>query len=182
MTSIGHSLTGLALGFTCLPSGVSRQYKVAHLVFFALLANVPDLPLPGWGHDRYDISHSIFSNAALIILCLVVGALTPRARSFIAGWSVALLGTAAWLSHLLLDSFYNHGRGIAVLWPLSDGRLVLTLPWFSTLHGWWALDSHTARVAAIELGFYGALLLIVVTARRLILRSRSASAQSVDSD
>ena len=33
---------------------------------FVALANLPDWPLPNWGHDRHDISHSIFVNVGLI--------------------------------------------------------------------------------------------------------------------
>jgi len=82
-------------------------------------------------------------------------------------------GIAAWLSHLLLDSFYNHGRGIAIYWPLSEGRFELSMPWFSTLHGSWALDDHTARVVAIELAFYSPLVLGAL-AFRWVLNRRAA--------
>jgi hypothetical protein len=34
---------------------------------FIALSLVPDYRIPNWGHDRYYISHSIFTNALLML-------------------------------------------------------------------------------------------------------------------
>ena len=117
---MGHGLTGAALGLLATPAGAGRGRLLATLVAFAALANIPDLPLPGWGHSRYDISHSVFVN---LPLALVLALALWRWRGL--RLRVTLLGAAAWCSHLLLDSMYNHGKGVAIFWPLSAGRLAL---------------------------------------------------------
>jgi membrane-bound metal-dependent hydrolase YbcI (DUF457 family) len=173
MTSIGHCLMGLSFGVACLPSReASRSRTSLHLAAFAVAANIPDLPLPGWGHDRYDISHSLFVNGLAMLVLAGAFAIFAAARRLAGGWTVLLMGCAAWLSHFFLDATYNHGHGLAVLWPFSEGRLVLSLPWFSTLNGWWAWDAHTARVAMIEIFFYGTLLALVTLVRETFLARR----------
>lgn len=160
---MGHGLTGAALGLLAIPAGAGRGRALATLVAFAALANLPDLPLPYWGHNRYDVSHSVFVNLAL---ALVLALALWRWRG--ARPRVVLLGAAAWCSHLLLDALYNHGKGVAIFWPVSAHRLALPLPWFSTAHGpLWRPDLHLLRVMAVELLFYGALFLAVAALRRL---------------
>ncbi len=162
---MGHGLTGAALGLLATPAGAGRGRLLATLVAFAALANIPDLPLPGWGHSRYDISHSVFVN---LPLALVLALALWRWRGL--RLRVTLLGAAAWCSHLLLDSMYNHGKGVAIFWPLSAGRLALPLPWFSTAHGpLWRPDLHLLKVMAVELAFYGALFLVGAGLRRFVV-------------
>jgi membrane-bound metal-dependent hydrolase YbcI (DUF457 family) len=70
-------------------------------------------------------------------------------------WRLLVGGALAWGSHFLLDSFYNHGRGIAIYWPFSTATLALPLPWFTTLKGTPpSLDLPNLRICAIELAFY----------------------------
>jgi hypothetical protein len=133
MTQVGHIMTGAALGVLCLPRTASRLRKVTHLSAFMLLSNVPDLPLKNWGHDRYYFSHSVFINLLASAALILVLAGLPRLRAGIGGWTVTGLGSLAWLSHLLLDSFYNHGKGVAIFWPFSRARLVLPIPWLSVV-------------------------------------------------
>jgi len=136
---------------------------------FALAANVPDWPLPSWGHDRYDISHSLFVSLGAMALLGVVLALARRwigrplpPRSVFAGIAVA------WLSHFALDGFYNHGRGIAIYWPLSEGRLDLSFSsWFANLQGGWSLSAHNLQVLTIEALFFGSVLLLGLAIRRI---------------
>jgi membrane-bound metal-dependent hydrolase YbcI (DUF457 family) len=72
-------------------------------------------------------------------------------------WVVAA-GAAAWLSHFLLDSFYSHGHGIRIFWPVSDAALNLAIPWFHVLKRSSPPDLATLRTLAIEALSYGALL------------------------
>ena len=55
-------------GVLAAPGGWSRGKQAGLLVLFLGLAVVPDWPLPGWGHDRYAVSHSVFVNLGLILL------------------------------------------------------------------------------------------------------------------
>ena len=81
--------------------------------------------------------------------------------------AVILGGAVAWLSHLLLDCLYSHGRGLAIWWPVSHARLALPLPWFDTLQGHHSpLDPHTIRVCLWECAFWGPILLISILWRR----------------
>lgn len=174
MTTIGHALTGISVGLLCLPKRRRSKASLAlALAGFAVLANVPDLPAPGWGHHLYHVSHSVFVNGALIAGCALALGWRAELRRRLGGWRVAAGGGVAWLSHLVLDSTYNHGQGIAIFWPLSWARLNLALPWFSTLRPWWALDLHTLRVAATEILAYGLLLLACLAVRRWALRPSS---------
>lgn len=68
MTPIGHTLTGLAIGYLAIPRATPIKPKMLLLAAFAVAASVPDLPLPYWGHNRYDISHSILMTTTGILL------------------------------------------------------------------------------------------------------------------
>lgn len=171
MTTIGHGLTGLTLAVLSRPQWlVSRKQKIFYYGAFVVLANLPDLSLPMWGHDRYDISHSVIVNGALLILMTSLVVAHRQLRRWVGGAPVILGAALAWSSHFVLDSTYNHGHGLAVLWPVSGWRLNLSLPWFSTLDGWWSFDLHTLRVAAIEVSFYGMAFVIALALRHLMAR------------
>lgn len=177
MTGVGHSLTGLsiaALGHPVEPSWRRRALLVA---LYAGAANLPDLPVPLWGHHRYHVSHSIIVNLVLMLGCALVLALAPRLRRGLGGWRGAICLGLAWCSHFALDGMYNHGRGVAVLWPVSDTRLVLALPWFRTLTGP-RLDSASLHIFAVEAAFFGALLLLCVALRLTVGRLARASRRS----
>ena len=82
-----------------------------------------------------------------------------------------VLGSAAWLSHLLLDSFYNHGRGIAIYWPFSDGRLNFSMPWFNTLDlSQSAISQHNLTVYWIEFVAYLLVLIIAIVIGTMVRR------------
>jgi len=171
MTLVGHSLTGASLAVLVVPRAWQPTAKIALAVGFAVLANVPDFHFPSWGHERYDISHSVFVNGGLILLVALVLLLIPgiRATKGIA-WLI-LAGALAWLSHFLLDSFYNHGRGVLIFWPLSRARLNLAIPWFATLRRpISSFAAHTARVFLIEFVVYGIVFGIALAARASYLR------------
>jgi membrane-bound metal-dependent hydrolase YbcI (DUF457 family) len=170
VTTVGHSLTGLSIAVLTLPRGRSLGWYLLIGHFFVFFANVPDFPLPGWGHDSYQVSHSIFLTtllAALMALLLLLPKFNARV-----GMGVVVAWTAAWFSHMLLDSMYSHGQGIGIFWPFSDTHLALPVPWFDTLR-WPPITEHNRRVFAIELAVYGSLLAACVW-----IRSRSKTASS----
>lgn len=155
MTQMGHSLMGIAFGAACLPRQASWRRKAIHLAGFVFLANIPDVPLPGWSHEQYHISHSLWVNLALIAILSIIALLFAPGRPRKQNVVLFVMGSLAWLSHLLLDSFYNHGGGIAIFWPFSPAHLILTMPWFSIVPNTpppltWA---HI-RIFAIEFAFY----------------------------
>lgn len=159
MTPIGHSLFGTSIGVLCMPELETVRARAVFLTGFALLANVPDFAVPGWGHDRYHISHGLFVNSALIAAAAVVLTFWASGRKRFGGTGVILGGAAAWLSHLLLDSFYSHGKGIAIFWPFSRARLALPIPWLDNLQGSPPpLNAHTVRVCLVELVFFSFIL------------------------
>lgn len=155
MTFVGHSLTATALAILSLPAPASPRRVTAQILSFVVLANLPDAPVSGWGHVRYDISHSLFVTLLLLTLLASICVWRPQLRRRLGGWSVLAAGAAAWLSHLLLDSFYNHGRGIGIFWPVSDAHLALPIPWFEVLPQVWPRWTPEAtRVLAFELISY----------------------------
>jgi len=172
MTTVGHSLTGMAIGALVIPPQWGWPAKAAAFFAFAFLANLPDAPLPGWGHDKYQLSHSIFVNLAIIIPLAGVLACWSGLLVRIGGWPVAIGGAGAWLSHMLLDAMYSHGSGIRAFWPFSKAALDLPVPWLHTLRRGWAADWYTLRVALIELASFGVLLALCWAARVIWVRMR----------
>jgi hypothetical protein len=171
VTPVGHSLTGLALGVLGAPRRASTRARLAYAAIFVVLPNTPDLPLPGWGHSEYAISHSLLANAALVALTARLVAASPRLLAHAGGPRGLACAALAWMSHLLLDAFYNHHKGVAIYWPFSDAHLDLGMPWFRTLHRP-RLDAPTARILVVEAVFYGMVLLAAVAARALEERRR----------
>jgi len=162
VTTVGHSLTGLSLAVLTLPRRQSRRWYVLTGLLFVFFSNVPDFPLPGWGHSSYQVSHSVVVTLLLASL-LALLLLWPTFHAHVGG-RVIVAWSAAWLSHMVLDSMYAHGRGIAILWPFSDVHLTMAVPWFETLF----LPSpseHDLRVFAIEAMVYGATLVSCVGLR-----------------
>jgi membrane-bound metal-dependent hydrolase YbcI (DUF457 family) len=127
-----------------------------------LIATIPDWPFKNWGHDRYYFSHSLFVTLLLIFLIVVVLIISRKLRIEIGNWAVMIGGSFAWLSHLLLDSFYNHGKGIAIYWPVSKARLALPVPWFDVGVG---STAHIMHVFLIEFICYFPLLLLALLIR-----------------
>jgi hypothetical protein len=71
MTPVGHILTGTAIAVLCLPARASTPHKLVHFAAFMGLANLPDLPFEIWGHQRYDLSHSLLVNLLFIAVALL---------------------------------------------------------------------------------------------------------------
>ena len=171
-------MVGLSIGVLAMPRQTGLRGWIVGLSTFVVLANLPDLPVSHWGHDKYHISHSLFVNLAIIAL-VSVGWLLLRRPGSSSGKYLLLAGILAWLSHLILDSFYNHGHGIAVFWPFSDARLHLAIPWFRTLdlhHAWWS--TRNMAVMGIELLAYSPLMLLAIAGRVLMDRRVDRTSRS----
>ena len=181
MTPMGHSLMGLTVAAFALPydaKPTDRILRSGGIAFaFVALANLPDWPLPGWGHDEYHVSHSLFVNVGLICLAITAARILAS-KTWIGSWRFLGLASVAWLSHLLLDSFYNHGRGIGIYWPVSTGSFNLSMPWFNNFDRSQALFSpFNLSVFGVEFIAYAPILLaaIVISSK---LRSRRPKPQN----
>lgn len=173
MTIVGHVLMGLSIGALCLPRGLRWRHRLLTLASFAVLACLPDLRVPWHRHlFTYSQHHSLLVNLLLLGVPLAMLAARPGWRARIGGWPVALGGFGAGLSHLLLDSFYNHGHGVPIGWPFGRLHLVLPLPWFETIACGWLAGWQTVRILATEVAFYGPLLLACAALRFWIARPR----------
>jgi membrane-bound metal-dependent hydrolase YbcI (DUF457 family) len=168
MTQVGHILTGIAVGVACMPESKSKKWKSIFLAIFGAIANIPDFQLPYWGHHRYYyVSHSLFVNGLIILLILPVFAFNRKLREKIGGWKVVVGGIVAWLSHLLLDTFYNQEKGLLMLWPFSDARVSLPMSWFSVVKTIPPpLTADTVHILLVEAVFYGTILLFVILLRK----------------
>jgi hypothetical protein len=165
MTLVGHTLAGLAFGVLCLPSSPSKVGCAIQLAAFMVLANIPDMPVPYWGHARYDISHSMFVNLMLFLPMLAV-----TVGFQLAGWTTLRLAMAAWLSHLVLDALYNHGQGVGIFWPFSAATLALPISWFSVLpNPVLPITAQEIRIGLIEFCCYAPLVLLSIAARTRVL-------------
>jgi len=172
MTFVGHSLVGASLAQATIPAGASWKQWAFIVNLYVLLAFFPDFPLPGWGHFRYDFSHSLYVNLLLIVpAAAVIG--YRHSRKGVASYRLVAGGVVAWLSHFPLDAMYNHGRGVAIYWPFSAATLNLPLPWFATLDMSLPLTScYNARVFLVEAIFYLPWFAAALLARQVWLRKR----------
>ncbi len=182
MTYVGHTLTGAAIGVATCPRSFSSGKRTIWIGVCAVGGSIPDIPLPGWGHDRYDISHSAFVLLAVAIVSsfasYVIQKKSQEHASFIPDhssppnpwWRLLLVIPVCWASHLLLDSFYMHGHGIMIGWPFVDFRLCLPIPCFDWLDSNNRLGAHSMRVYGIELLCYGPLVLVAVIIRYVMAR------------
>lgn len=183
MTLVGHVLTGTAIGLTVMPEYPRKSQKTIHLLVFAFLATMPDWPFKNWGHDKYYISHSIFTNLLFIGLAWIILFIIPRlwkkysvsSETWIVSWQLIVGGSVAWLSHLLLDTFYNHGKGVAMFWPVSDARLALPIPWLAlSIRPFFANVAGNARIFLLELvTFFPLVMLALILRKSGILPQRS---------
>lgn len=162
MTTIGHALTGLAIGYLTIPDDMPRRPKLCALAIFAFIANIPDLPL-----GRYIISHSVFTVTIAIVAGVIYSKIVFRNSPYFT--NRMLLGAAlAWYSHLLLDTMYNRAgeQGYEMFWPLSDARAALPIPWLLQGDKVHILSWHNVSVAFFEILTFGGLLLAAVAMKR----------------
>jgi hypothetical protein len=176
MTQVGHILAGTTIGVAFLPEKKTSRWTALYFFIFAMLAEIPDFRFKYWGHDRYYISHSIFTNLLGITLAILLLSIRKGLISRIGGWRVVMGGSLAWLSHLLLDTFYNHGKGVAMFWPFSDARLALPIPWLSVVTNVPPpLTWDTIRIMLIELATFGPVLVLAILIRNCIVQQRENS-------
>lgn len=146
MASILHVAIGLAGGR--LHAGRPRLLPA---LGFAALSMLPDADIImfrlgySYGHvlGHRGASHSI----AFALACGLAALLGSRGA-----WKTAGLVTLVLLSHPLLDAMTDGGRGVALLWPLSDARIFA--PWRPipvAPMGWGFLSASGLRVAMAEL-------------------------------
>ena len=173
MTSVGHTLTGLALASATVPPERSFRWRATWFAIICNAANLPDFPIPGWGHGSYPRSHSLIVALAFTVLISAFFG-PPLIRSGRATRGVILAASLAWWSHMPLDALYAHGAGLAVLWPLSELRLAWPVPWFETL-SWPPLSEHNRSVVLTELLCFAPLTLL-----GLLIRHRRRGALSPD--
>lgn len=165
MTSVGHSLTGLAALTVCLPQGLGRLGRLCWAIGFIALASTPDWPLPFWGHRRLAVSHSLWVNLAL---CATLAALCWKMGPYRYSHSRTLACAAtAWLSHLLLDTLYGDLPGVAIYWPFSDALASLPLPWLKTLaHVPPPFEAAVIRILLLEALTFFPLVVLALWLRR----------------
>jgi hypothetical protein len=162
-------LTGVAIGVVCMPEDKPKKWKAVFLAVFAVIANIPDLQFTYQQHRLfYSVSHSLFVNLLLILLLLPLFFRSKEILLSVGGWKSVIGGAFAWLSHLLLDTFYKRGNGLMMFWPFSSAEVSLPIPWFSPVTQIPPpLTADTVHIMLIEFVFYGTLLLIAILLRWL---------------
>ena len=165
MTSLGHSLVGASVGVLCMPAMDKLHQRVFILIATIAVANLPDWPIPNWGHFHLAMSHSIIVNGAAIV-CLVVG-LSLQGMPLRQAHQLVIIGlVAAWLSHFLLDALYVDSH-LAIFWPLSEATVSFTVPWMKTLpHVPPPFDEGVIRILMYETLTFLPLLVLAAAIRR----------------
>jgi membrane-bound metal-dependent hydrolase YbcI (DUF457 family) len=134
------------------------------------MALLPDWRLP-YHRDlfSYRIHHSLLVNALAVGLIGAAMGLSGGIRR--PGGRLVLLGMAvAVASHLVLDSFYSHGKGVPIGWPFGDFSLVMPLPWLHVQQRPMSLDWTGVRIRLVEVLTFGPLVLAAILGRRLLSR------------
>jgi hypothetical protein len=173
MSPIGHSLAGAAVGVMVLRREMPRRRQACVLAGFIVLANLPDLSLLLPRVEAYSIGHSVFVSSALCVGAAIVLRFFRSSLPQVADWRIIGGGAVSLLSHLLLDSLYNHRAGVAVLWPLNSAPLAMPLPWL----GHWPDSSsfltwQTLRVSCAETVTFFPLLGIAMAWRYVIQKRK----------
>ena len=159
MTTLGHSLTGLAALTLCMPRHLTVWRQLFWSILFITLASVPDWPLPWWGHRQLAVSHSLWVNLTLCIMLVV--ALRNRIPIGPGQTRVLWCGGLTWLSHIGLDTLYGDLPGVAIYWPFSEGLASLPLPWLKSLpHVPPPFDTTVVEILRFEFITFAPLILI----------------------
>lgn len=173
MTIVGHSIMGLALGTVFMPRVLSKWAARGFLVLMAAMACLPDWRVPFHRQlFNYNHHHSLLVNC--IILAGIAGAMALagmlKSRR---GWLILVAISAAVLSHLLMDSFYSHAKGVQIAWPLGSYRLALPIPWLHVQTNPGSLDWFHIRIRLIEILTFGPLLGAAIIIRALLTKLAS---------
>jgi membrane-bound metal-dependent hydrolase YbcI (DUF457 family) len=122
---IGHALAGVSVAWA--GDAIDRRRSSSRLVATcAVLAVVADLDLLLPRYHR-SITHSLLAVAVVLIISAAV-------TSGVTRWRVALMCTAAYASHLLLDWFGADTLppfGVQILWPFVPRFFVSGLDLFA---------------------------------------------------
>ena len=167
MTSLGHTLVGASVGLLCMPAVDKSIVRLLFLAGVIAIASLPDWPIPGWGHYRLEVSHSVIVNGgAMLGIALgmrgAAGAMFRRHRLAIGGV------LAAWLSHFLLDALYVDSR-MVLFWPVSDAAISLPVPWLKTMpHVPPPFDHAILEIFMFEALTFAPLLGLAVCIRRVL--------------
>jgi len=128
MPSVGHFAVALAGGRVARPAGRAR--RAVWLAALVAVSLAPDLDVVAF---RLGIPYGAPFGHRGAAHSIVVGVVLGLAVGLV-GWRLGMrLGPAmaaavvVSMSHGILDTFTNGGRGIALLWPFSNARLFA--PW-----------------------------------------------------
>lgn len=176
MTPVGHTLTGLTIGYLAVPYEMPPKPKAIALGVFAFLANLPDIPV-----TRFIITHSFIIVTIAVILIIAEIKFFAGNHPYLPN-RVLFGGALAWYSHLLLDSFYDrHGAdGFEAFWPILGVKLSLPIPWLLQADKEEVLGWHNASVGLFEAVTFGIPLLVAILAKHwLHARGRTSAAESL---
>ncbi len=153
------------MGILCMPISDRLPRRLIILIAFIAVANLPDWPIPGWGHDRLIVSHSILVNGAAIV-CLAIG-LGLQGALYRQTYRRLFIGLMiSWLSHFLLDAFYVDSR-LAIFWPFSQATVSVPVPWLKTLpHVPPPFDAPVTRILIFEILTFCPLMAVALAFRR----------------
>jgi membrane-bound metal-dependent hydrolase YbcI (DUF457 family) len=175
MTFVGHSLVGLSFAAAGAPELRRKRFLVT-AALFVLFANFPDL---AFRIIPYYESHTLVTVLVILGAAAAVMGICRR-REMLAEGQLILLGNLAVISHLLLDTFYNHGQGLMLFWPLSDSRQAFPIPWLSVLKPpLFPVTERHVKVWLLEFATFAPLLMLVLLGRYVagIVRQPTAAAQ-----
>lgn len=190
MASIGHVAVGMAAARLRAgprpPTPAPARGLVASLLLWSGLSMLPDADVLGlafgvrygdpWGHRG--ATHSFAFAIALGVLLGLVAGWRARAAGGTREARAALLRTAllaslVLISHPLLDTLTDGGRGCALFWPFSDERHFA--PWRPipvAPIGFRFLSERGLRVALVELVLFAPVFGYALWPRRRELSAR----------
>lgn len=134
MASVGHVLVGAAAARLSerrlLGEGSSLGQSLALVFAFAALAMLPDLDVIAFAlhipyGDPFGHRGAAHSLAAALAIGLLAGVWAQVRKRPVIPFALVVFTVVA--SHGLLDTLTDGGRGVALLWPLSDERFFA--PW-----------------------------------------------------
>jgi len=172
MTFVGHSIVGLSVAAGAVDAN-RRPFFYSAAAIFVLFANFPDF---AFRIIPYFESHSLIT---VLVILAAGNLLVWFFRSRIPGldWKLILLGNLTVLSHFLLDTFYNHGTGLMLFWPVSAARSALPVPWLSVMQPpFFPVTEAHLKVFLMELVTFGPLLVLVILGK-MIGKRRKESAE-----